>query len=266
MTKIALLSDIHGNSIALEAVLADIEAQGGVDVYWILGDLVAIGHDPVGVLERLTALPGVRLIRGNTDRYVCTGERPFPTLADAQNNPDLYPRLVEVTATFAWTQGMITAADWFDWLANLPLELPETLPDGTRFLGVHASPGNDDGIGIRPAMEPTQLNTLLCNCQADLICVGHTHVPLDMHFGGKHIVNLGSVSNPITADLRASYVLLKTTSSGYQAIFRQVVYDRQAVIEAVTRLQHPGARFITRMMLGQIRPSWAQQGGLDANF
>ncbi len=53
MMRIALLSDIHGNSIALEAVLEDIQAQGDVDAYWVLGDLAAIGYDPVGVLERL---------------------------------------------------------------------------------------------------------------------------------------------------------------------------------------------------------------------
>ncbi len=55
--KIAVLSDIHGNSVALDAVLRDISSQGGVDAYWVLGDLVALGPDPVGVLERLSKLP-----------------------------------------------------------------------------------------------------------------------------------------------------------------------------------------------------------------
>jgi len=55
--RVALLSDIHGNSIALEAVLNDIALQGGADAYWILGDLVALGPDPVHVLEQLSALP-----------------------------------------------------------------------------------------------------------------------------------------------------------------------------------------------------------------
>ena len=56
--RLALLSDLHGNPIALDAVLADIDAMGGVDGYLVLGDLVAIGHDPAGVLERLVRLPG----------------------------------------------------------------------------------------------------------------------------------------------------------------------------------------------------------------
>jgi len=52
--KIALLADIHGNDIALNSVLKDIKEQGGVDEYWVLGDLVAIGHAPVKVLEIIT--------------------------------------------------------------------------------------------------------------------------------------------------------------------------------------------------------------------
>jgi hypothetical protein len=48
--RIAILADIHGNSIALDAALADIEAKGGVDAYWLLGDYAAIGFDPAGAL------------------------------------------------------------------------------------------------------------------------------------------------------------------------------------------------------------------------
>ena len=62
--RIALLADIHGNEIALSAVLRDIEARGGVNAYWILGDLVALGPQPVQVLEILSALPNTRFIRG----------------------------------------------------------------------------------------------------------------------------------------------------------------------------------------------------------
>src|SRR5687767_10140277 len=100
--RLALLSDTHGNPIAVDAVLEDVGAQGGVDRYWVLGDIVALGYDPVGVLERLTSLPNVRFLQGNTDRYVVTGERPYPQLADVAADSELLPRLVEVARTFAW--------------------------------------------------------------------------------------------------------------------------------------------------------------------
>ena len=66
--RLAILSDIHGHAIALDAVLDDIEQNGGVDGYWFLGDYAAIGANPVKVLERITTLPNATFIRGNTDR------------------------------------------------------------------------------------------------------------------------------------------------------------------------------------------------------
>jgi predicted phosphodiesterase len=76
--KVALLADIHGNRLALDAALADTEAIG-VDQYWILGDLVALGPDPIGVLQRLSNLQNRHITRGNTDRCVVTGDRPTAT-------------------------------------------------------------------------------------------------------------------------------------------------------------------------------------------
>jgi predicted phosphodiesterase len=254
--KIALISDIHGNSIALDAVLTDIERVGGVDTYWVLGDLVALGPDPVGVLERLSALPNAHYTRGNTDRYVITGERPPPSLADVQRLPELLPVLAEVAGTFAWTQGMLTAGGWFEWLARLPLELREVLPNGTRCLGVHAAPGMDDGNGIPPDLEDPELWGLLAGCAADLVCVGHTHWPLDRQINGVRVINLGSVSNPVLPDLRASYVIVQSIASGYQLNHRRVAYDREAVVIELLRLRHPGAEFIIKHMRGEHRPRW----------
>src|SRR5213076_210107 len=67
--RLAILSDVHANPIALDAILADVARRGGADRYWVLGDLVSPGHDPGGVLRRLTALPNVEITYGNTDRY-----------------------------------------------------------------------------------------------------------------------------------------------------------------------------------------------------
>src|SRR5215470_15943264 len=78
LMRLAIFSDIHGNPLALDAVLADIQRQGEVDVYWVLGDFAALGYDPVTPLERVTALPHASFTRGNTDRYVVTGDLPVP--------------------------------------------------------------------------------------------------------------------------------------------------------------------------------------------
>lgn len=254
--RIALLSDIHGNSIALEAVLTDIKAQGKMDEYWVLGDLVAVGPDPIGVIDRLYRLPQVRLIRGNTDRYVIAGVRPKPTRQAMQAYPELASLSQDIEESFIWTRGAITAAGWLEWLAKLPLEQRALLPDGTRLLGVHASPGNDGGPGIHPALSEPQLYAMLAGCEADLVCVGHTHWPLNLKLGQVHVVNLGSVSNPLPPDLRASYVILEATETGYTVKHHRVDYNRAAVIAAVERVRYPAADFITRLMRGQHQPAW----------
>jgi predicted phosphodiesterase len=247
-TKIALFSDIHGNSVALDAVLADIAAQGGVDGYWVLGDLVAIGHDPVGTLERLTSLPNARFIRGNTDRYIFAGDRPFPSLADCEADPKLMRILVEVAGTMAWTQGALSAHGWLTWLEQLPIEMEATLPDGTRFLGVHASPGCDGGRGIAPSMEDAEIAAAMQGCDAQLICVGHTHYAVNRRVHDWHVVNLGCVSIPqmTESDLRASYVLLTADEQGYTVEHRRVEYDRTTVVAALEVQRHPGRAYIIR--------------------
>ncbi len=254
--RLAIFSDIHGNPIALDAVLRDIEEQGGADAHWVLGDLVAIGYDPVTTLERLVALPHVQFVRGNTDRYVVTGDRPPPNIGAVQRHPGLAEKVVEIAHSFAWTQGYVTAMGWLDWLAQLPLEQRMTLPDGTRLLGVHAAPGLDDGMGVRPDLGVAELRKLVANCAADVVCVGHVHWPSDRRVDETRIVNLGSVSNPLAPDLRASYVLLEAAKSGYRLQHRRVEYDRQAVIEAVRRSRHPAGSFIIRHFVGEQTPPW----------
>ena len=70
--RLGLMSDIHGNPVALDVVIAD-GPTAGVEAWWVLGDLVAIGLSPVSTAERLAKLELVRFVRGNTDRYVVSG-------------------------------------------------------------------------------------------------------------------------------------------------------------------------------------------------
>ena len=217
--RLALFSDIHGNLTALDAVLADIQAQGGVDQYWILGDLVAIGPSPVAVLDRIHTLGNTRCIRGNTDPYPCTDKRPPPTAEDVRENPARLTQFAEVTHGFGWTQGAITQGGYFDWLAALPLTIAETLPDSTRILACHASPYADDGIGFRRDLSPEQLDVVLGNADADLFFGGHHHLTLDIEVNG-----------------------------------RRVDYDVEEVIQEMTRVHCPATAFASRFLRGERQP------------
>jgi putative phosphoesterase len=248
--RIALLADIHGNRIALDAVLADIEKRGGADAYWVVGDLVALGPQPVAVLERLQELEPLVVVRGNTDRYVTTDDRPGPFLSQVQADPTLLPTYAEVAATFAWTQGAVAVAGWRSFLDELPLEYECSLPDGTKVLVVHASPGADNEPSVSPDLPTEALRQLFKGCTADLVVVGHTHWPTDRRAGHIRVINPGSIGNPIVPDLRAGYALLEAAAGGYSVHYYRVAYDRDAVIRHLEEVRHPGRAYISRFLKG----------------
>lgn len=256
--RLAVLADIHGNPIALEAVLNHIFDDGGADLYLVLGDISAIGYDPVTPLKMLQALPNVSYVRGNTDRFISTGERPYPTLADVLVEPKLVRMYGEVTASFAWTAGYIAGAGWRDWMTTLPYEQRLTLPDGTRVLAVHASPGVDDGSGFHPGMTDDECRALLDDADADVLLCGHTHTAFDRKLDGVRIINPGSVSNPFPPDLRAAYALITADESGWTLDLRRVEYNHDAVIAAVKKIEHPSGDYIIRFQRGEVLPSWLE--------
>jgi hypothetical protein len=166
--RLGLASDVHGNLVALEAVVAD-GRRNDVDAWWVLGDLVATGPDPDTTLELLTELPNVRFVRGNTDRYVVSRERPAPHAADVERDPSLLPLFLAIEASFSWTREQV-GAEGLEWLSALPTTQRLALADGTTLLGVHASPRSDDGAGITPDLADGDLATLLGGADADVVC------------------------------------------------------------------------------------------------
>ena len=109
--------------------------------------------------------------------------------------------------------------------------------------------------GIQPKHSDDKLEQRLAGCEADLVIVGHTHDPLDRQVGRIHVINLGSISNPVTLGLQATYVLLDVDEHGYRIQLRCVVYDREAVIKAIEQLRHPTPSFLIGFMRGERVPS-----------
>lgn len=230
---IGVITDIHGNSVALDAVLADAESIGGVDSWFVLGDLVAVGPDPVGVVERLWSLPDATFVRGNTERYLGT---------DLDKHG------------FGWTRDRLGAAR-LEWLTGLPLHARR----GSTLL-VHASPGRDDGPGLDARLSDEQLHVLLRGCEASLVLVGHTHRRLDRTIGGVRAVNPGSVGNPIEDDVRAGWAIV----DGDDIDLRRVDYDREAVIRQTEASGNPAAEGIVAHLRGE-RVYSAQRLSLDVD-
>lgn len=246
--KIAVFSDIHGNTTALDAVLADIAREPGpLDGFWIVGDLVALGPHPANAARTLAALPDTRFVRGNTDRYVLDG---YPSWAvdritGLHGDRPALERTLGLITSFPWAHGAIAASGHDTWLRAIPLEARETLPDGTRVLLVHAAPGTDDGRGIAPEMTAAELVAALSGADADLVIVGHTHIPLDrsVDVDGRtvRVHNLGSVSRPETDEQRAMWTLLTADERGFTLERRFAAYDIAAVKAAFDAAHHPAA-------------------------
>jgi hypothetical protein len=167
---------------------------------------------------------------------------------------DLLPTLLEVEGCFSWAQGAVTQAGWWDWLAGLPSEIGDVLPDGTIILGVHAAPWRDEGPGFRPEMSEAEAVAMVAGCPADLICVGHTHRVVDMQVKDKHVVNPGSVSIPPVpgADPRAGYAVIEADAHGYEVTHRRVAYDVERFIAQLKALRHPSAAYLDRYFRGNM--------------
>lgn len=245
------MSDLHGNHVALAAVLADAAARG-VERWLVLGDVVAMGSDPVGVLELLDTIEVCVSVAGNTERYVLTGSRPDPTFDQVIANPSELPRLVEVTATFAWTKGFLSATrrlgDLEDYVANWRC----TLPDGTRLLAVHASLVSDEGAGISPDLENSAVETLFPDHDADVIVGGHTHRRTDRALRGVRFVNPGSISNHDEPHLPATYSILDADADGHSFSHQDVSYSKQTTVDAIRSCGIPGGEFLLRRYFSQL--------------
>ena len=232
MRRLAVLADIHGNSVALRAVLADLARQGGADAVINLGDLAVFGPDPVGVLNLSRQIGTTFFVRGNTDRYLVEGNYPGrPGGSDWQS---------QVLASFPWTAKELGRTG-LNFLANLPPWQLLRIDPEHIILAVHGSPRSDEE-NIRPDTPIAELAPMINDQTYDLLLCAHTHLPCDRMVAGRRVVNVGSVGLPFDGDPRASYVLIDLRPRGeYHIQFRRVSYDIEQVVRQLVAFNHPTA-------------------------
>lgn len=228
-----VLSDIHGNLQALEAVLADARAVG-YDEVLVLGDLVGYGADPEAVVTMTLALEPVAIVRGNHDR-VAAG------ITSASDFHD------QARAAIEWTRRAMAPATM-----RLVAELPEGPIDVAPGLMIcHGAPFDEDHYIFEQRDAWRALNFAPRVGEPSMLCLfGHTHIPaafgattrgvdvllpdqdpeddargqrLPWDRGRGLLVNFGAVGQPRDGDPRAAYGLVDTTTR--QLVFRRVEYD-----------------------------------------
>jgi predicted phosphodiesterase len=252
--RLAVLSDIHGNYAALQAVLADLEAAGGADTIWVLGDLVAFGPAPLDCLTAVRNLPeGTKVIRGNTDRELITGQRPYRELTE-ENWSSFADMVAERNASYDWTLRQLAWED-ADYLLKLPSEVDLEVEGYGWVVGFHAVPGNDEVIML-PDADEDDLRDQLSDRAGRLALCGHTHRPTDRDLGRWRWVNPGSIGFPFDGDQRAAYAIITFEGDTATLDQRRVAYDVQAVIDDLKAKNHPAASWaIPRLQTAAAHPS-----------
>jgi predicted phosphodiesterase len=262
MTRLAVISDIHGNSLALKAVLADLDAQGGDAHLIVLGDLVVYGPDPGGVLALLRKREPAFYVGGNTDRYLVEGR-----YRDSMSQPGWQ---AEVLSSFPWTARQLGIAGLRS-LAGLPPTQLLYFGRGHIVLATHGSP-RDDEETVSADTSDAELVAMFGELPYNLLLCAHTHRPLDRTVAGRRVVNVGSVGLPFDGDPRAGYALIDLQpGGGYQVTLRRVAYDVEAVVQQMLAVDHPAAmveayNLRTARSLGQklIYPESMRNGNPDA--
>lgn len=233
MTRIAVLSDIHGNLAALEAVAAEIRRERP-DAVLVAGDLVLNGPDPNGCVDALRHLEseGALIVAGNTD--IAVGD--FDYGAAFPQYQDGVPETV--TAAVEWTHDEL-GDDQLDWLRRLPSERRIRAEGDTLVLVVHASPGSQTR-GFDQALDANIIFERAAGTDARLICVGHTHLPEVRDLGFKVIVNGGSCGYVFDGDPTASWAMVTVADGGVDAVIRRTAFDTLSVANAISARGLPG--------------------------
>ena len=233
MTRIALLSDIHGNVLALEAVTKQIRRERP-DAVLVAGDLVLNGPDPNGAVDALRVLEseGALIVSGNTD--IAVGD--FDYGAAFPQYQDGVPDTISAAAEWAHDE---LGDEQLDWLRRLPAERRILTADDTLVLVVHASPGSQTR-GFDQALDANIIFERAAATDARVICVGHTHVPEVRDLGWKIIVNDGSCGYVFDGEPSASWAMIDIHEGNVTAEIRRTEFDAVTVANAISARGLPG--------------------------
>ena len=230
MNRIAVITDIHGNLLALEESLAAIDAIG-VDALYCGGDLVGYGPRPNEVCAVIQARE-IPTIYGNYDYAIGRDLDDCGCAYVTVHDRELGQRSV------AWTLAH-TDQQHKDFMRALPFDLRFMLGE-QRVRLVHGSPRkvNEYLFEDKPARTFERI-AALSDC--DALVFGHTHKPWIHTYGGVLFVNCGSVGKPKDGDPRAGFAVLELDLSGrVQASIERVPYDAEAVAREVEAAGLPG--------------------------
>ena len=223
LVRIGLLSDIHGNLTALEAVIAALGREGSLDRVIVAGDLLQGGPRALAVWERLLEL-GWTLVRGNEDETLA-GTRALVDWTQVQR------------AQLAWQRERI-GPDVRRALAALPASVRVPTPSG-ELLVVHASPRDTDDRRGAPHNTPEEVAQAYGGTGAAAIAFGHWHESFVRATPFALLINVASVGQPRDRLPLAAHTILTAADGEWTVSQRRVPYDASAEVEAAAAAGMP---------------------------
>jgi predicted phosphodiesterase len=222
MTNLAILSDIHGNIPALEAVLTDLAAFE-IDHVIVPGDVIGFGPSPIRATQ-IVIEKGWSVIRGNNEFFL--------TDYKTARAPAEWEDPVQFAPT-AWLDHQFDHR-----LKTIIGSWPDTLSlffrDAPPILVCHGTPASPWET-IYSTMTDDEIEKTLLDVKPDYVICGHTHLPMDRQSGKWRIFNPGSVGVPLDGLFSASYMLLEGNEKGWTPTFRRVPFDYEALFAEFER-------------------------------
>lgn len=235
--KFAIISDIHGNLFALNAVLKDIKLKN-VDRILCLGDLAMAGPEPNKTIDFVKTQDWT-VIQGNTDFMIANfSSEIFEKVA--KNAPVMANALSDDISDIS--------SENIEYLKNLPVNKSINL-DGLRFLLVHASPRRNDE-NIYPNLKMDEIEEIVKDVDADVIFCGHTHIPCGYQTESKvTVVNVGSVGRPFTDDAKPCYAIANVSNGQVEIEHCKVDYDNVLASNLLEKRNFEGADKLAKMLI-----------------
>jgi len=222
MTRLAIISDIHGNLPALEAVISDMKKQE-IDQVIVAGDVINFGPFS-NQTARMVIENNWPVIRGNNEYFLLDSK----TLrAPAEwSDPVLFAPTIWTVQHFDPDLKKIIST----WPDTINLRYGEAPPIQV----FHGTPQNP-WESIYWTAPDEEIEILLSTVEAEYVICGHTHLPMDRQLGKWHIFNPGSVGVPLDGIFSASYMILESDGEGWKPAFRRIPFDYDAVYKEFER-------------------------------
>lgn len=224
--KIAVLSDIHGNGIALKYVSDDLKTQK-IDKVIILGDVVMKGPIPNEVMTELNKFNILAWIKGNTDEWFNEVDDNWIPETDREK---------ELFDYYKYAKENMTKEN-IEFINNLPIEYSIQYA-GIKILCVHGTP-KSIVEAIDSSVPVNEIKEIVRDVEEDIILCGHSHCPFIGEVSGKKIFNTGSIGNSLDGDNSASYGILDFTGDKVKLVNKRISYPIDDVIAMAEKNNFP---------------------------